>query len=75
MQLSELDAIRSARAQYAAAFLSMACGGRWHIYRGVVGPVLTDDVPNDAAVLVRDIQGMSAEAMVNALSAAIKRGV
>lgn len=73
---TELDAINSARTQYRAAFKAMAFGGRWHVYRGSVGVILLmgADTTATLSILVSDVQGMTEEAMVNALSVNWRKG-
>lgn len=72
LAMTELQVIKSARGQYRAAFRQMANGGTWTLSRGVSGVVLHMDGEGraDAAPLVRNVQALSEEAMVNALSVA-----
>lgn len=82
---TELEALLSLRTQYRAAFKRMAANigaERFHVHAGSVGVVLmphsTAPVPAGAPiyaapVLVRDVQNLTEQQAVNALSAAIKR--
>lgn len=71
---TEAQAIESARQQYRIAFRKMACGGKWNIYATRSGVSLDLDGCQFGEILVRDVQAMAEQTMVNALSAALRRG-
>jgi hypothetical protein len=77
---TELGMIQGARIQYRNYYRTMAIGGRWHVYRAPVGETLSGvivapvgDMPPGSDILVSDVQAMTEQTMVNALSAAIRR--
>lgn len=75
---SEAQAIASARTQYRAMFRSMAASSvHWHLYGGSASVVLLrEDAQMDVLlpIIVRHINAMSEQTMVNALSTALRHG-
>jgi len=77
LEMTELDAIKSARTQYRAMFKSMATSGvAWNLHTGHTNVVLLRsdahmDVP--LPVIVSNVHAMAEQTMVNALSLALRR--
>lgn len=63
---TELQAISSARTQYRANFKTMCMGANWDLCLGSCGVVL-DRAFEHSNILVRDVQCMSEEIMVQKL--------
>ena len=72
--LTEIEAIKMTRLAHRAEFRSMALGGRWHLCKGAVNVVLLPEHQvEDRVILVHDVQGLTEDATVNALSLALRR--
>lgn len=63
---TESQAIASARTQYRASFKTMSRGANWDLCLGSCGVVL-DRAFEHQTILVRDVQCMAEETMVNKL--------
>lgn len=62
------------RTQYRAMFQSMAVGGRWHVHRGSAGLVLLRDdatLDVDLPIILRDVQAMCEQTMIDRAHAAL----
>lgn len=75
---TELEACRSARFQYRAMFQSMArSNAPWHFHKGSSNVVLLQDdgKKNEALpIILKNVQSMSEQTMINALVVAIRKG-
>lgn len=75
--VTELQISQSARAQYRAAFKTMAAdpGRRWHLFAHRDGIVLLpsgDELMSRHYLVVQNVQAMTEETMINKLSIAYR---
>lgn len=72
---TELEICKGARFQYRGSFREMAMGGAWHVFRSDNFSGVAIAQQGEGQPLVRNVQAMCEQTLVNQLSAAIRSGV